>query len=92
MKLLITGGAGYIGSHTNHYLATQGVETVVLDDLSDGHRESVLNGRFVEGSFGDRKLLDRLMTEETFDGVIHLRHSPPCQTPLRGLLDTITTM
>lgn len=71
MKLLITGGAGYIGSHTNHYLATQGVETVVLDDLSDGHRESVLNGRFVEGSFGDRKLLDRLMTEETFDGVIH---------------------
>ncbi len=71
MKVLVTGGAGYIGSHTNRYLAELGVGTVVLDDLSDGHRESVLNGRFVEGSFGDRELLDRLMTEEGFDGVIH---------------------
>ena len=71
MKILITGGAGYIGSHTNRYLAERGVETVVLDDLSDGHRESVLAGRFVAGGFGDRALLDKLMEEEQFDGVIH---------------------
>ncbi|MBQ4151890.1 MAG: NAD-dependent epimerase/dehydratase family protein, partial [Schwartzia sp.] len=37
MKVLITGGAGYIGSHCNRYFAEKGVETVVLDDLSSGH-------------------------------------------------------
>ena len=40
MKVLITGGAGYIGSHTNQYLNNMGIETVVVDDLSDGHREA----------------------------------------------------
>ncbi|MCC8050308.1 MAG: UDP-glucose 4-epimerase GalE [Clostridiales bacterium] len=71
MKVLITGGAGYIGSHTNRYLSGKGISTVVLDDLSDGHEEAVVAGRFVRGSFGDRELLDRLMTEESFDAVIH---------------------
>ncbi len=71
MKVLITGGAGYIGSHTNRYLAGKGIATVVLDDLSDGHCESVVAGKFVKGNFGDRELLDRLMTEERFDAVIH---------------------
>ena len=57
MKILITGGAGYIGSHTNRYLNDMGVETVVLDDLSDGHREAAICGEFVQGSFGDKALL-----------------------------------
>ena len=71
MKVLITGGAGYIGSHTNQYLNDQGVQTVVLDDLSDGHQEAVICGEFVKGSFGDRELLDRIMEQHHFDAVIH---------------------
>jgi len=71
MKVLITGGAGYIGSHTNRHFFENGIDTVVLDDLSDGHRESVLNGRFIAGDFGDKRLLNRLMKQEKFDAVIH---------------------
>ena len=71
MKVLITGGAGYIGSHCNRYFAEKGVETVVLDDLSSGHREAVTDGRFVEGDFGDRGLLDKVLGAEKFDGIIH---------------------
>lgn len=71
MKVLITGGAGYIGSHTNIYLHEKGIETVVLDDLSDGHKEAVIKGKFVVGNFGNAELLDRLMSEEKFDAVMH---------------------
>lgn len=71
MKVLITGGAGYIGSHTNRYLHDKGVETVVIDDLSDGHQEAVICGKFVRGSFGDKELLNKLMQEYQFDAVIH---------------------
>lgn len=71
MKVLITGGAGYIGSHCNRYFSEKGIETVVLDDLSDGHREAVLWGKYVEGDFGDKNLLDRLMKKYNFDAVIH---------------------
>lgn len=49
MKVLITGGAGYIGSHCNRYFFEQGVETIVLDDLSDGHPEAVIVGNFIQG-------------------------------------------
>lgn len=72
MKILITGGAGYIGSHVNVYLSEkEEIETVVLDDLSDGHQEAVLRGKFIKGSFGDKQLLLRLMREESFDAVMH---------------------
>lgn len=71
MKVLITGGAGYIGSHTNRHFHEKGVETVVLDDLSDGHREAVVCGEFVEGSFGDRTVLDKIFAENKIDAVIH---------------------
>lgn len=71
MKVLITGGAGYIGSHCNRYFNEKGIDTVVLDDLSDGHREAVLVGEFVEGSFGDAELLQNLIQKNHFDAVIH---------------------
>lgn len=71
MKVLITGGAGYIGSHCNRYFHDQGVETVVLDDLSDGHEESVLVGRFVKGDFGDKAFMKQLLEKENFDAIIH---------------------
>lgn len=70
MKVLVTGGAGYIGSHTNRFLAWQDVETVVLDDLSNGHREAVTDGRLVVGDMGDRALLDELMAAEKFDAIM----------------------
>lgn len=71
LKVLITGGAGYIGSHTNRYLNENGIDTVVLDDLSDGHKEAVVAGKFVQGSFGDKAFLDQLFMEEQFDAIIH---------------------
>ena len=71
MRVLITGGAGYIGSHTNRLLHDKGVETVVIDDLSDGHPEAVICGRLVQGNFGDKELVDRLMQEMRFDAVLH---------------------
>jgi len=71
MKVLITGGAGYIGSHVNRLLAQKGVDTVVLDDLSSGHAEAVTTGRLAQGNFGDRALLDSLLADGTFDAVMH---------------------
>lgn len=71
MRVLITGGAGYIGSHANDYLQEKGIDTIVLDDLSDGHREAVKRGEFVEGSFGDAALLDGIFESGGIDAVIH---------------------
>lgn len=71
MKILITGGAGYIGSHTNRLMNEKGWETVILDDLSDGHKEAVLSGKLIIGNFGDEGLLNGLMTEYKFDAVMH---------------------
>lgn len=71
MLVLITGGAGYIGSHTNRLFTQKGIKTVVLDDLSSGHSEAVFGGRFVPGDFGDKRLLDKLMEREKFDAVVH---------------------
>ena len=71
MKILVVGGAGYIGSHMVLALGAQGHEVVVLDDLSAGHRDAVLHGQFVEGSIADATLLDRLFDAHRFDGVMH---------------------
>ncbi len=71
MKVLITGGAGYIGSHTNMYFASKGADTVILDNLSDGHEQAVTCGRLVVGDVGDKPLLDKLFREEKFDAIIH---------------------
>lgn len=75
MKVLITGGAGYIGSHTNRLLNEKGIDTVVIDDLSNGHREAVICGTLIQGNFGDRDLLDQLMNNSKFDAVIHFAAS-----------------
>lgn len=71
MRVLITGGAGYIGSHCNRFFAEQGIETVVLDDLSDGHKESVVVGEFVQGDFGDKPFMQALLKKYKFDAVVH---------------------
>lgn len=71
MKLLVVGGAGYIGSVTVEHLLKQGHEVVVLDNLSRGHRASVPDGaKLVEGDFGNDKDLDRAFGNKV-EGVMH---------------------
>ncbi|MFN8062092.1 MAG: NAD-dependent epimerase/dehydratase family protein [Vicinamibacterales bacterium] len=73
MNMLVTGGAGFIGSHVAEALVREGHRVVVLDDLSGGFVEHVVPGaRFVQGSINDVDLVDRLFGEERFDHVFHL--------------------
>ena len=70
---LVTGGAGFIGSHVAHHCLKRGDRVVVLDDLSGGFRDQVPAGAvFVEGSITDHALLSRLFKEHKFDYVYHL--------------------
>jgi len=71
MKVLVVGGAGYIGSHMVKMLHLAGHDVVTLDNLSNGYRDSVLFGEFVEGDIADRQLLDQVFSEHNFDGVMH---------------------
>jgi len=70
-KILVTGGAGYIGSHVVKLLAEQNRDVVVLDDLSTGHADAVLHGELVVGKTGDTELLNRLFSEHKIDTVMH---------------------
>lgn len=70
-KVLVVGGAGYIGSHMVWYLGQLGVEVVTFDDLSSGHRDAVLHGEFVQGNMADRVALDALFGRHDFDAVMH---------------------
>jgi len=69
--VLVTGGAGYIGSHVVRQLGEAGENVVTLDNLSTGFRESVLYGDFIEGSVGDRDLVSRLLAEYGVRTVMH---------------------
>lgn len=71
MKLLVTGGAGYIGSHMVRTLGERGHDVVVYDNLSSGHRDSVLHGRLVVADLADKDALHGLLSQEKFDAVIH---------------------
>ncbi len=75
MKVLVPGGAGYIGSHTVRELTTRGHQVVVLDSLIAGHKQAVLNAKFVQGDIADQALLDRIFEEEKLDAVIHFAAS-----------------
>lgn len=70
---LVTGGAGYIGSHVTRALLQAGLTPVVLDDLSTGFRRFVPDDvAFVEASILDRATIERVITEHQVEGVIHL--------------------
>jgi UDP-glucose 4-epimerase len=71
-KLLVTGGAGYVGSHVVRALLDARRDVVVLDDLSFGHRAAVGRAVFVEGDFGDASALDRIMEGGGIDAVVHM--------------------
>ena len=75
-KILVTGGAGYIGSHAARQLIAAGYDVVVLDNLSCGKRHNVPEGaKFVEGDLADLGLLRDLFAQENFDTVIHFAAS-----------------
>ena len=71
MKVLVTGGAGYIGSHACKALARAGHAPVAFDDLSTGWRDAVRFGPLVEGSLSDREALARAFAEHAPDAVMH---------------------
>lgn len=71
MAVLVTGGAGYIGSHTVAELIDRGEEVIVLDNLEKGHKQAVLGGKLVVGDLRDMDFLRRLFRENNIDAVIH---------------------
>ncbi|MEJ2161450.1 MAG: NAD-dependent epimerase/dehydratase family protein, partial [Chromatiales bacterium] len=70
-SILVTGGAGYIGSHVVAMLGEAGERVVTLDNLSTGFAESVLFGDLVVGDTGDRELVSNVLREHNVDTVMH---------------------
>lgn len=83
MKLFITGGAGYIGSHALKAFGERGHEIVVYDNLSTGHEWAVLHGRLVQGDLKDEELLNDTLKEFRPDAVVHFAASIQVEESVR---------
>ncbi|MDZ4676784.1 MAG: UDP-glucose 4-epimerase GalE [Oligoflexia bacterium] len=76
MKILVTGGAGYIGSHVVRRLTENKFEVIVLDNLTTGFRESLLhNEQFIFGDVGDKAVLDKIFSTHKIEAVLHFAAS-----------------
>ena len=72
MRVLVTGGAGYVGSVSVEALVAAGHDVLVLDDLSKGHRDALPGGvRLVQGSYGDPAVVGQLLANTPVDAVLH---------------------
>lgn len=72
-SLLVTGGAGYVGSHIVDYLASRNYQVIVFDNLSTGHRAAVHpKAEFIEGDLLDKAALQTCFQQYHFDGILHL--------------------
>lgn len=69
--ILVTGGAGYIGSTTTKILSQKKYQTIILDNLSTGHKELTQNHLFYKGDLSDKKFLHKIFNENKIDAVIH---------------------
>jgi len=82
-KILVTGGAGYIGSHAVRLLQKLGYEIVVYDNLSTGRKEAVSGCRLVEADLADREALRRVFAEENFGSVMHFAASTSVEESMK---------
>ena len=75
MSILVTGGAGYIGSHVVSLLGAAGKDIIILDNLSTGRKENVLFGKLVVGDLSDQALVDKIFTENKIEAVMNFAGS-----------------
>jgi UDP-glucose 4-epimerase len=92
MRVLITGGAGYIGSHTAKALAQAGFEPVVYDNLSEGYRWAVKWGPLVEASLSYRQGLEHILRQYSIKAVIHFAARAYVGNRFESLGDMFRTM
>ena len=87
MRVLVCGGAGYIGSNMTAMLAAEGYDPVVFDNLSTGHRSAVANAELVEGDLANRRLLAETLAKYHIEAVVHfaasIEVSESVQMPLK---------
>jgi UDP-glucose 4-epimerase len=95
MKVLVCGGAGYIGSSMTAMLAAEGFEPVIFDNLTTGHRAATGNAEFVQGDLGDYKLLLKTLKQYSVEAVMHFAASievgESVQTPLKYYRNNLST-
>jgi UDP-glucose 4-epimerase len=75
VAVLVTGGAGYIGSHTTIELLERGEDVIVVDNLQTGHEKAVVGGTFYLGDIRDRSFLDRVFSQHEIEAVLHFAAS-----------------
>lgn len=75
MSILVTGGAGYIGSHVVSLLGEAGYDIIILDNLSTGKKENILFGKLVLGDVSDESLLDDIFSKHSIQAIIHFAGS-----------------
>ena len=97
MKVLITGGAGYIGSHVVKLLKEKNIEVLVVDNLSKGHKEAVLDTQLVVGDVGDTKFMKSVLNSFKPDAIMHfaafIEVGESVKNPLKYYLNnTVSTL
>jgi UDP-glucose 4-epimerase len=95
-RYIVTGGAGFVGSHLVAALLARGDEVVVLDNLSTGHRQAVLPGaRLVAGDLDDAALIDGVLSDGQWDAVFHFAAlsivGDSMREPFRYIADNVVT-
>ena len=86
-KILVTGGAGYIGSHAVFELKARGYQVTVLDNLSTGHEWALRSDQFIQGDIRDEVLLRAIFRDHDFDTVMHFAAKSIVSESMKNPLD-----